>query len=360
MADHLKDLTPHLLRPDQTVREAMERLSGGRLKYQFLLLADLDGRLMGTVSDGDIRRALLAGADLSAPATRCANQAPMTGSTDTPKENLERLYHIGSQTAYLPIVDRAGVLAEVLVRAGQGIAGCRALIMAGGFGRRLGDRTKDIPKPLLPVGGKPILQHILERLKAASVHEIYVSVHYLADRIERFVSEHGAGLSVELLHEPDPLGTAGAVSLLPPDGGKQIMVINGDVLTSLELESFIDFHQRQDFDATVAVAQHQVTIPFGVVRQGEDGGFLGIDEKPTMTNFVAAGLYLLSPEYHALIRPRENLDMPELLNRGQSIGLTSGLFPLHEYWTDVGSPEDLERARSRLTVAGQSRSSDAV
>ncbi len=344
MIEHIRNITDYLLSPTDTLRDAMSRLSSGRLQHQFQIVADGDRRLLGTLLDGDIRRGLLAGAGLDDPVSRCMKRNPATGRAGEQKANVNLLHQVVAQTTFLPILDESDVIQEILVGAGPVLAGFRALVMAGGLGSRLGERTRKVPKPLLPVGGKPVLEHILTRLEAASVDDVYVSVHYLADSVDSFLQSRNNKVRVQVLREDDPLGTTGAMGLLPPDTTRDIMVVNGDILTSLDLVAFLDFHQKHQFDATIAVAQHLITIPYGVVRHDKDGQFLGIEEKPTLTNFVAAGIYLLSPQYHALIRPGEKLDMPELLNRGQSMGLSSTLFPIHEYWMDLGKPEDLERA----------------
>ena len=174
MIDRLKDLDAFLLRRDDAVRDAMERLSGGRLRYQFVIVIESDGRLIGTVSDGDIRRALLAGISLRRLRRRVRHQSPIVGHVDLGEANIGRLQRIAAQTAFLPILNAEGRLHEVLVQAVGRSAECRALIMAGGFGTRLGERTRATPKSLLSVAGKPILEHILERLEAAQISDIFV------------------------------------------------------------------------------------------------------------------------------------------------------------------------------------------
>ena len=226
--------------------------------------------------------------------------------------------------------------------------------MAGGLGSRLGERTRITPKPLLPVAGRPILDHVLQNLELAGIGRICVSVHHLADQIECFVAERENRASIAVVHESRQLGTAGAIGLLDSEVRlDSLLVVNGDVITGIDYGALHDFHERHGFDATVAVAHHEVEIPFGVIRYSADGLLDQIDEKPKIKNFVAAGVYYLSPTYLALVKADEQIDMPTLLNRGKEIGLKAGLVPIHEYWTDVGRPDDLRAANDRLNSANK-------
>jgi dTDP-glucose pyrophosphorylase len=321
----------------------MERLNDLEASHQFQIVIDENARVLGTVTDGDVRRSILNGISLTDPITKGMNSQPMLGRVDDDVRNLAILRGLVARIAFLPVIDRDQKLREVLVLAGR-IDQLAALVMAGGFGRRLGERTKTTPKPLLELQGKPILEHIFDRLEAADVSQIYISTHYLADQIERFVDGRKSSAAIDTLYEEKPLGTAGAVGLLPLDLKTAFIVANGDVLTNVDLAALVDFHVKHANDATIAVAQHHVTIPFGVIRHTDDGRFRDIDEKPILSHFVAAGIYLLSPEFRTLVRAGEHLDMPELLTRGRDAGLSIGLFPIHEYWTDIGQPKDLDRA----------------
>jgi NDP-sugar pyrophosphorylase family protein len=328
----------------------MVRLNTSR--YLFQLVCDAGPRLHGTVTDGDIRRALLRGASLDAPVEVCMQKEFLAGRAGADRENQLLLRAGRRRVAFLPVLDGDGRLVEVLVRdIGEG-AIARALVMAGGFGRRLGARTQSVPKPLLPVGGRPILDHVLEALEDAGIAEIHVSLHYLAHQIRAFVGQRANRARVQFIEEETPLGTVGAAGRL--DGGGKpgpLLIINGDVITRTDFAALRDFHVRHGLDGTIGVARHEIEVPFGVVRYGEDGLFAGIDEKPRISNFIAAGIYYLSPEFVALVPGDRPMDMPELLNLGKKIGLRIGLFPIHEYWTDVGRPDDLAAAED-ATRAG--------
>ena len=325
-----------------SVRDAMARLNAS--DHLFQLIADEDRVLQGTLTDGDVRRALLRGISLDAPVKDCMHTAFVAGRAGADAEN-EILAKSGKRLVnFVPLVDEKGRVVEVLIPQGQTAGVAHALVMAGGFGRRLGERTVKTPKPLLPIGGRPILDHLLCRLEDAGIANIHISLHHFADQIQSFIGGRANRAQISFVEEDNPLGTAGALSRLSPRPNAPILVMNGDVLTNADVGALHDFHVRHGFDATVGVARYEVDVPFGVVRYGDDGLFAGIDEKPRISSFIAAGIYYLSPEFVALVPDNRPMDMPELLNLGRSIGLKIGVFPIHEYWTDIGRPDDLDRA----------------
>lgn len=343
----ITDFDRHACDPETPIREVLARID--RSRYLFQVVVDDTGRLRGTVTDGDIRRAMLHGVGLDAPARACMQTRPVVGRTGDDDANYGKLHHTGSSRAFLPVVDDEGILREIHVaKSGREPRIHTALVMAGGPGTRLGDRTRNTPKPLLPVGGRPILDHVLEGLEASGVGTILVSVHYLAEKIESFLRERPSPARIDVVHEPSRLGTAGAIGRLGAQATRgPLLVINGDVLTQVDYAALHEFHVRHGHDATVGVARYEIDVPFGVVRYGDDGLFAGIEEKPRITNFIAAGVYYLSPQFVGLVPEERPIDMPELLNLGREIGLRIGLFPIHEYWTDLGRPDDLERAENR-------------
>jgi len=265
-------------------------------------------------------------------------------------ENVRKLTTLQARVAFLPIIDENGLLRQVLVLPRTPPPEAIALVMAGGAGKRLGEETRRTPKPLLSIGEKPLLERVLESVEEANVAEIFVSVHYLADEIERYVRARQSRSTIHILREDQPLGTAGAIGLLPDGTDKTLVVLNGDVLTRVDLSTLLAFHHRHGLDGTIAAAQHEVRIPYGVIQHGDDGQFLGVDEKPRVLHFVAAGIYVLATEFRSLVRPNVAMDMPELLNVARGAGLRLGLFPIHEYWTDVGQPSDLSAARQVFAV----------
>lgn len=337
----LIDVEQVLCRDDTLISEVLSRLS--EFEYLFLLVVDEAGRLLGTITDGDVRRAFLRGAKLDDAARSCMEAKPTIGRVGDDDKNRRLFASLRVRNAFLPLVDDKQCVREVL-HSSSDAGQVTALIMAGGPGSRLGELTRSQPKPLLSVGDKPILEHVLERLELAGIQSTYIAVHYLAEKIERFVADRANTSPVHLLHESERMGTAGAISRIPEATRSDILVVNADIITQANFAAIESFHQRQGHDATIAVANYEMQVPYGVVRHNEDGIFQGIDEKPRQSYLAAAGIYVLSPQFTALVPPDRPMDMPELLNLGRSIGLRIGVFPIHEYWVDIGRPHDLESA----------------
>lgn len=350
---HIIDLKHYFCPATATVRNVLARLNA--TEHLFQLVIDADGFLLGTVTDGDIRRAILAGSTLDDSATTCLHRNPVTGRIGDDMGNLEKIRNLGSARPFLPVLDPSGRVCEVIALGDTGTRVSAALVMAGGPGTRLGERTRMTPKPLLSVAERPILDHVLDGLESGGVSDIYISVHYLAEQIEAFVEKRDSRARIKLLREGERRGTIGALALLPKPPGP-ILVVNGDVITRTDYVALSIFHTHHGFDATIGVARHEIDIPFGVVRQTDSGLFERIDEKPRVSHFVASGIYLLNPTFAALVPDDRPMDMPELLNQGRALGLSIGLFPIHEYWIDVGRPHDLETA-DRDLAAVKSRDS---
>lgn len=345
----LKDIQSHICFPNLILRDVLARINAS--PYLFQIVVDQNNRLLGTITDGDVRRALLNGADLlKHTAAQCMNASPIVGRHGQDEHNLYKFTQQRTDLVFLPIIDDAGCLLAILLgRETQPIA--TAVVMAGGLGRRLGEKTKTTPKPLLEVGGRPILDHVLEKLEKAKISEIWVSVRYLGEQIEDFINQRNNTSTVKILHEDSILGTAGALANLPGPWQHPILVINGDVLTQVDLTALAEFHTSHSYDGTLGVASYEHQVPYGVVRYNGQGTFEGIDEKPSLNYFVSAGVYYLSPAFRGLIAPNQPLDMPQLLNRGKDLGLRIGLFPIHESWIDVGRPEDLSGAQKRHVMS---------
>jgi dTDP-glucose pyrophosphorylase len=350
MSDLSIDVSQHTCRPDVTIRKILTRI--GVAPHLFQIVIATDGTMLGTVTDGDVRRAILMEISLDASVTECMQKDPVIGQLGDDEENLRKLRCLGSSRPFLPILDNDDRLVDILVQKETKDASIStAVIMAGGLGRRLGARTKDTPKPMLLIGGDPILEHVLHQLESANIKNIHISVHYLADQIHSFIKNRKNRSTIKLMTEDEPRGTAGALSQLEMMNDGPILVVNGDVITKVDFVLLHDFHFRHGYDGTIGIAQHDIEIPYGVVGVGDDGLFAGIKEKPKVRNFIAAGLYFLAPEFINLIPKDQYMDMPELLNLGQSLGFKIGLFPIHEYWIDVGSPKDLEIAEADLTTS---------
>lgn len=344
MARTITDFTPYVVKADLSLREVMLRIN--QIVPPMLIVATEEMRFLGTITDGDIRRSLLRGASNDATAKDIMHVHSTTGSVRNPQDNRRKLDSLISTIRFLPVLDDDGAITHLLLEDGPALKEFTALVMAGGFGRRLGELTKTTPKPLLPINGRPILDHILDTLEDAGIRRIVLSTHYLAEQIKAFIEQRDNIASMSFVHEETPLGTAGAISLLPQDyrTAGNLIVLNGDVISDLSFASLVSFHNNQQNNATICVKEHRTKIDFGVIRFSDDGDFERIEEKPELSHFIAAGVYLLDPAVTALAHPGGHSDMPDLLNRARDVGLKIGVFPVHEHWVDVGRPHDLLRA----------------
>jgi dTDP-glucose pyrophosphorylase len=335
----IKDIDILLCGPGLSIRDVLARINASPV-HLYQLVVDDDRRLLGTVTDGDVRRAILNGVTLEDPVSECMHATPKIGRPGDDALNRWLLREAG----FLPLLDDRGRLLDILAdQASDGVI-ANALVMAGGYGRRLGARTKDLPKPLLRVGGRPILDRVLEQLEDAGVEDIHIAVHFLGEKIARFIDDRASRARVYIIHESEPLGTAGALALLPASARDEVLLVNGDVVTQVDYRALHNFHVANDLDATIGVSRHDLHIPYGVVRHDEEGLFEGIAEKPTISQFIAAGMYYLGAPFLAQVPQRRAIDMPDMLDLAHRAGLRIGVFPVHEYWIDVGRPDDLEAA----------------
>lgn len=341
MVSRLTKYDALISRPTATVSEVLARIDEATPNLFQIIVSDSQ-RVLGTVTDGDLRRAILGGATLDSIISNCMRETPIVGRVGEDKANRTLV----SRLRFLPVVDENERLDHILVDRGfRAQTLRRALVMAGGFGRRLGDLTEDTPKPLLSVAGRPILDRVLEQLETSGISRVHISTHFRSEKVEDFIKQRKNSAQIFIFKEETPLGTAGALACLADEIDEPVLVINGDVLCQVDLAMMHEFHTRHGYDGTIAVSRHETKIPFGVIRQTDDGQFAGIDEKPCLNFFVAAGIYYLSPEFIALTPRGRAVDMPEVITMGASAGLKIGLFPVHEYWKDVGAPADFSDAQ---------------
>jgi NDP-sugar pyrophosphorylase family protein len=222
--------------------------------------------------------------------------------------------------------------------------------MAGGFGTRLYPLTEDTPKPLLNVGNRPILETILSRFIKAGFHNFFISTHYKAEKVRAHFGDGSAwGVKIEYVNEEKPLGTAGSIGLLPKNLPKlPILMMNGDVLTKVNFEHLLAFHQEQKGIATMCIREYDVQIPFGVVNVEEQQA-KSIVEKPIQKYFVNAGIYVLEPELVNKVNPNTPIDMPNLLEKQIKKGKSVSIFPIHEYWLDIGHMKEYKSAHDSFS-----------
>jgi dTDP-glucose pyrophosphorylase len=334
-----------LLPADSTVQQAIRCLD--QTSLQIVLVTSPDGALFGTLTDGDIRRGLLRGLNLDSPVEGIVHREPLVVPPQWGRDTVLQLMQ-ANKIHQLPVVDEQRRVVglhlwdELLAPARRPNV---MVIMAGGRGTRLLPHTEHCPKPLLPVGGKPMLAHIIERAKAEGFFRFVIAVHYLGEMIERHFGDGSRWqIQIEYLREQTPLGTAGALSLLQPRPDEPFIVSNGDVLTDIRYGELLDFHCRHHAAATMAVRLHEWQHPFGVVKtRGVD--IVGFEEKPVSRSHINAGIYVLQPDALDALVQDEPCDMPTLFARLQSRPSRTIVYPMHEPWLDVGRPDDLARAR---------------
>jgi dTDP-glucose pyrophosphorylase len=334
-----------MLPAESTIQQAIRNLDLVAIKI--VLVIDEKGELQGTISDGDIRRGLLRGLDLNSPIASIIHRNTLVVPPDMPRETVMKLM-IANKIQQIPVVDEHHRVVGLHLWDQVTIPPSRQnllVIMAGGMGTRLRPHTDNCPKPLLPVAGKPILEHIINRAKAEGFSRFVLAVHYLGQMIEDYFGD-GERLQVGInyLREQSPLGTAGALGLLNPTPDAPFVVTNGDVITDIHYGDLLDFHVRHGASATMAVRVHEWQHPFGVVQtKGVD--IVGFEEKPVARSHINAGVYVLDPGALNLMDQNIRCDMPSLFERLQAKGQRTVAYPMHEPWLDVGRPDDLEAAR---------------
>ena len=339
-----------VLTEDATIQQAIQNLD--QVALQIVLVADAQNKLIGTLSDGDIRRGLLKGLTLQSPIDSVIFRNPLVVPESLQRDLVLQLMTV-NKIRQIPIVDEDGHvlglhlwdhLAQPIERKNT------MVIMAGGRGTRMHPYTEDCPKPMLRVAGKPMLEHIIQQAKGEGFEDFIISVHYLSHIIEEhFLDGRNLDVRIRYLRESSPLGTAGALSLLESAPDQPLVITNGDVMTDIRYGELLDFHERHEADATMAVRLHEWENPFGVVHMNGIR-ITGFQEKPVSRSHINAGVYVLSPSVLNLLARDEHCDMPALFERAMLSGLQTIAYPMHEPWLDVGRPADLDQAnQARIT-----------
>lgn len=333
-----------LVRGHESILKTVEVID--RSGLQIALVTDENGLLLGTVTDGDIRRAILGGVTLAGPVQGIMNKSPVVLESDLAMPAvLERMTK--SNVRQLPIVTYDGKIAglHLLSDVLRSVPHTNPIvIMAGGRGTRLRSLTDSCPKPLLNIGNKPLLENLVIMLAKQGYCRVYLSIHYRGEMIEEYFGDGSKwGVSIEYLKEDTPLGTAGALSLLPGTFSEPIVVLNGDLLTRVDFTQLINFHCEHKGMATMGVKLYEYQVPYGVV-QINDKQVVQLVEKPIERHFINAGIYALDPSCLKLVPHNTPFNMTDLFDRILESGGACLSFPLTEYWLDVGQPEDFARA----------------
>lgn len=335
--------------PEASLRQVFWAIQGST--KQIALVVDSERRLLGIVTDGDSRRAILAGHDLAEKAETVMNPAFRTGRVGMSEEEMAAMFR-ETNVGHIPLVDEEGRICDVVwykdfQNKRPEPLGVIAVVMAGGQGSRLMPLTQDTPKPLLQVGSRPIVEDILERLAQLGLRKAYLTTCHLKGHfVEHFKVSPAMGMEILFLEENRPLGTAGGLGLLRnPD--KTLLVINGDILTRVNFSAMLSFHREHGADMTVAMRRYEMQVPFGVLET-EDTRIMRLVEKPTYKLTVNAGIYLMEPRVHALIPKDEPCQMTDLINTAMGSAMKVMGFPIIEYWLDIGTKCDYLRAQADI------------
>lgn len=326
------------------IQQAIRNLD--QVAIKIVLVVNEKGELEGTISDGDIRRGLLKGLDLNSSITSVIHRNALVVPPEMGRDMVMQLM-VANKIQQIPVVDERYHVVGLHLWNEISSTPTRTnlmVIMAGGKGTRLRPHTENCPKPLLPVAGKPMLEHIIERAKLEGFTHFVLAIHYLGQMIEEhFGDGERLHVRIDYLREQSPLGTAGALGLLNPLPETPFVVTNGDVITDIRYGELLDFHIRHSASGTMAVRVHEWQHPFGVVQtNGVD--IVGFEEKPVARSHINAGVYVLDPKALCVLQAGSHCDMPTLFERLQAIGKRTVAYPMHEPWLDVGRPDDWNRA----------------
>jgi len=348
------DWKKSLLMDHANIADAIRVLEDSPLRIAFVV--DENNTLAGTITDGDIRRGLISHVGLTESVNTVMNKQPVVAASSQGRESILALMR-ARDIRQIPVVDTDGCIVRVelldeLQQSSQSHYGLEnsVVLMAGGAGKRLHPLTTSTPKPMLRVGEKPILETIIEQLMEAGFRKFYVSIFYKGQVVRDYFGDGSKwGIDIEYLEESTPLGTAGALSLLPRSNDRHpIVVMNGDILTRVDFRQLLEFHEEQNGRLTMCVREYDFQVPYGVVELLEHR-VLRIKEKPMHKFFVNAGIYVIDEDLiNGLLRDQA-IDMPDFINTRIDHGQDVNVFPIHEYWLDIGLVEQYKKAQADVS-----------
>jgi dTDP-glucose pyrophosphorylase/CBS domain-containing protein len=355
----MRDVSQLFVSLESPISEAIKAIDrSGRISIA--LVVDEQRRLLNTISDGDVRRGILAGCALTDAVSRLIEikartpyPVPVMAPADGDPESFLKIMQDRS-VRQVPLLDAEGAVVDIVILSDylpQVAKTFRAVVMAGGQGMRLRPLTEDTPKPMLPVGGRPVMERIVEQLRDVGVKHIHVSTHFQAEKImQHFGKGESFGVEIEYVNEEVPLGTGGALGLMDTPT-EPVLVINGDVLTQVDFQSMFTFHQDHRADMTVGVRRYEMQVPYGVV-DCEGAHIKALREKPQLSFFVNAGIYLLEPTVFRHIPGHRHMQMTDLIQTLIERGMSVISFPICEYWLDIGQHADYEQAQEDAQKGG--------
>ena len=313
-------------------------------------VVDEQSKILGTVTDGDCRRALLAGKSLNSSIKEAMHTSFIAVDSSFSTEQIHALMKTNG-VKQIPIVDDQRRLIDiVLTRAALSMdQPAHVMILAGGKGTRLRPLTENVPKPMLPVGGRPMLANLIDSLTQHNFCDIFLSISYLGEQIEDYFEDGSKwGCRIKYLREEQELGTAGPLSLMPLEENKPILVVNGDLVTKVNFTALFDYHVKSKSDFTIGTSSYSVEVPFGVLNLGTQGQVQSVSEKPVISFPINAGIYMLNSPVARMVQKGQHLKMTELIESSIAQGLKVGGFAIHERWLDVGLPEQYKTAQGGI------------
>ena len=337
-----------LVLPSNTIQETLKIID--QEGFGIALVVDSQLHLLGTVTDGDIRRALIQNKSLSTEVSQVMSSNPITVTDRESRADVLRLMNTKGISVIPRIINGQVVGVETLKQVLQPKKRDNPIfIMAGGFGTRLRPLTDNCPKPMLRVGDKPMLEHLINQFRVLGFHDFYVSTHYMPEVIQDYFGDGSQwDVRITYVYEDTPLGTGGALGLLPKDlPPLPLIMMNGDVLTKINFDELLDHHQYNGLDATMCVRELEYKIPYGVVESNK-GLITNMVEKPTYHYHINTGIYVLSPECVFSVQPNTEIDLPTLLKQRMDMNKKVGIYTTHEYWLDIGQMTDYQKAQEDI------------
>lgn len=337
----------HIIDDTATLLDALERLNSLSGEVMTLLAVNSDGLMTGTITDGDIRRNLLAGATLSSPVSEAMNRnfKHLRGET-VDVAHMRRCRQNG--ITLLPHLDADGRIKHVYdLTVTRTVLPISAILMAGGKGERLRPLTNNTPKPLLEIDGKAIIDYNIEALAAAGIDDITVTTRYLAGMIHEHFARPVAGAQVKCVEETIPMGTIGAASLVKRGKGNATLVMNSDLLTTVSFEDMYLKHTEENADITIAAIPYSISVPYAILAT--DGvQVTAIEEKPSYSYYANAGIYIISNELLDTLPDNDRTDATDLVEQAINAGKRVIYYPINGTWIDVGSPTDFKQAQDLM------------
>lgn len=342
-------ISRHTINSDVSIASALEALNCLSGDVMTLFVVDTDGRVCGSLTDGDVRRGLISGIDINDKVEKVMHRnfkalRPDCNSFDYIRQVKQ------SNILLLPFLDKYDKIIRIIdLRNTCNLLPLDAVIMAGGRGERLRPLTIDTPKPLLKVGGKAIIDYNLDELARNGIDNIFVTVNYLHNQIEKHISQKQSPATIRCILEPKRLGTLGSAALIDDFRHDDILVMNSDILTTISFENMYARHIESNADLTMAVVPYSVSIPFAIIDIDSADYVKEITEKPSYNYFANAGIYIFKRKHISEITKGEYLDAPDFIKTMIAKGRKISYFPIDGTWVDIGSPDDFRYANELMS-----------